>query len=289
MTATDPAPLLCPTCRSHDTMVGVGGNGLCFACSHTWDPTRVVAGPAPAVQAAPEPTDDDVQDPYAESNAAMVDAVESKLADELEQFTAGIDAEIAGRMAEMVGGVATLEGGQVGTVTYVYAEDQTVQVELGDGRFEIVPWSDLVRITPKIEPAALAPAGLVDELAGGGDTPATVEPPVGAATDEPPLAALVLTGELAALIVKAAVASPDTYQADGFKAYPPAGFLPATRDLFPVVEQAAVTAVRGLIAVFELDPDVILTAIYGEAYEPTQGDQTTTEVTGEPSSPDTSE
>lgn len=75
MTAAGTAPLVCPSCRSTSTMVGVQGNGLCFACSHTWDPKEVTAlpldTPAPAAPVIDEVAVStvaaalDVPDPYA--------------------------------------------------------------------------------------------------------------------------------------------------------------------------------------------------------------------------------
>lgn len=49
MTATDPAPLVCPQCGSTNTSVGGSGSGMCFECAHMWDPANVVALPRPTV------------------------------------------------------------------------------------------------------------------------------------------------------------------------------------------------------------------------------------------------
>lgn len=75
MTAAGAEPLVCPSCRSTSTMVGVQGNGLCFACSHTWDPKEVTALPLDTEPSAVPVIDEvavskvaaalDVPDPYA--------------------------------------------------------------------------------------------------------------------------------------------------------------------------------------------------------------------------------
>lgn len=224
MTATDPAPPVCPVCRSTETMVGGSGLALCYACTEQWDPAKVVAGPAPAlapfsmasvedVFGPAQPTDEDV----ARNPANVMHDPETPLAAMIPEP----DAHTFPPTWEGLAAYRTAGG--------------VISDEL---------WYDNF-IAPAAEP--LHPADAVDPDA---------------------LAVLAVQAELAALIVKAAVASPADAPELGFTSFPPAGFLPTTKDLQPVIEQAAVQAVRGLIAVYELDPARILAALGVTSDEP---------------------
>lgn len=62
MTATNPAPLICPQCQSTNTEIGGSGNGMCFECAHVWDPATVTALPRPALEPFALPSTGEVFD-----------------------------------------------------------------------------------------------------------------------------------------------------------------------------------------------------------------------------------
>jgi len=84
MTATNPSTIVCPQCHGVNTMVGASGLGMCFECSHQWNPDEVVAmgrprptpAPEPPTVPAPEPepatTDADVETYFASLSGARV-------------------------------------------------------------------------------------------------------------------------------------------------------------------------------------------------------------------------
>lgn len=253
-------------------MVGASGNGLCFDCQHSWDPATVTAGPKPAPLNQPpgvigivdtgEPPPVPLLAPF---DMATVEEVYGSIA-EPDDRTATFPPE------ELIGGTARLEGGQLATVVSFPSID-SVEVVLNDGRTEIVDFSDVERITPRAPAPATdavdvpVPAEYVDAVES---LIAEREYDKGDGNEE--AAAVKLTGELAVLIVKAAVASMPDAARPGEIVPVPIGFLPDDPGLFPIVEQAAVQAVRGVIAVFELDAAVLLAAVGLGDEEPNQGD-----------------
>lgn len=197
MTATEPTALICPTCRSVNTMIGVSGVGRCFDCAHEWDPTAEVATVAIEIE------------PFA--MAPVEDVYGPDIDDDVWAEPASQEATI--------GGTARLEGGQLATVLSWPSVD-SVELLLNDGRVEVVNVSDVERITERAPDPETAPVvESVDDLAaevqmavtlaqliimagvtsveGEGADVHPVAPPVGFLPDDP---ALMPTIEKAAAI-----------------------------------------------------------------------------------------
>lgn len=159
----------------------------------------------------------------------------------------------ADRFDTLIGGIATLEGGQVTEVVSFTTHDSVI-VRLSTGDLEDVDLNDVQAIVPPVvvpDPAVL---------------PETVD---GLAPD----AQLSLT--LARLIIRAGCESVNGTGADVTPGVPPVGYLPVEPDLHNVIERAAGLAVGMLIEVFELDVDAILEWVGAVHDETDQGDQTT--------------
>lgn len=197
-----------------DTAIGASGNGLCFACSHTWDPSV----PQPEPPARVEPTPANVVEEHPEPFGGVKDD------------RTGVE------LHELIGGTATLEGGQVATVIS-FTEDDRVIVRLRNDDLQDVSLADVERIVPPLPPVVEV-AVEIDE------------------NDPPPGIAAVL--HLAKLIVKAGIASVRNEGGQAVPAVPPVDWLPKDRAMFPVVEQACAVAVGMLITTFELDPADLL-------------------------------
>lgn len=134
MTAVQPVTPVCPECGGTNTMVLSDGMGKCFDDGHEWDPAQVTALPRPEIE------------PF---QMASVDEVFGP--------PPGVDPE-PGTLThdEMVGGTARLEGGQVAQVLS-FPDDDHVMVRLNDGRDELVPMSEVERITPRAPEYVIEP------------------------------------------------------------------------------------------------------------------------------------
>lgn len=219
----------CPECGATDTMIGASGNGLCFVCNATWDPGNVVAIPRPLTTAA----------------------VDAEMVADLETFVGETNAATRDYTTELVGGPVTLEGGQRG-VAVGFPDDDHVEVELGDGRHETVPFADVVSIGP----------------------PPLVSPPAADVVPDADQDAYAQMVQLtASLLVKAAVASVDTSGDEWHVGATPEGFVPPDLTPFHVLEQAGVMALVSLIVMFKIDPGLIVAGIDGAASAATEGDQ----------------
>lgn len=251
MTLPVPTAPTCPECGGTDTMVGASGNGLCFTCNATWDPTVVSAMPRP-------PT---------------VAAVDAAMTAELEAFTAEQNAAVRDYTTELIGGPVTLEGGQRG-VAVSFPDADHVEVELGDGRHEIVDFADVQSIGP---PPILGngagdpprPGMMWDENPVSGDME-WMDPDV---SDDDQDAYAQMVQLTASLLMKAAVASVDTSGDEWHVEATPEGFVPPDLTPFHVLEQAGVMALVSLIVMFKIDPGLIVAGIDGAAVAAIEGDQ----------------
>lgn len=214
MTATDAAPLACPYCASTNTTIGGSGSAMCLDCATMWDPAD-----ADPVNAPREVSIIDGQ------LVAGVEALTTELR--------GLAEELEG---DMVGGVATLEGGQTGEVV-AFAPDGDVIVKVASGDLLHVAIGDVERIMPPV--VIPEPVAMPDTIAAA-----------------PPDMVLALT--LAQTIIRAGCESVNGSGENVTPGVPPVGYLPTEPELHAVVERAAGLAVGMLIEVFELDVEAIL-------------------------------
>lgn len=224
-------PSACPNCASRNTTIGGSGAAMCLDCATMWDPADA---PAPSVLAAAiDPTVD--------------------LERDLEALQAEVDADAAQLLADLVGNVATLEGGQTGEVVAFDPNDDVI-VRLDSGDLVHVPLGDVT--------AMRAPVVIPDPVA----TPDDVD-------SAPPDMLLALT--LAQTIIRAGCESVHGSGEHVTPGVPPVGYLPADPELHAVVERSAGLAVGMLIEMFELDVDQILEWVGAVSDEEIQGDPTT--------------
>lgn len=106
-------------------MTTADGKGLCFACRHEWNPGEVTALPDP-----PQP------DP------ATADFERDVIA-----LTAQVDDDAKTILYDLIGQLATLEGGQLAMVVDVI-DVETLAVAIADGRIEHVGINDVDSIVP---------------------------------------------------------------------------------------------------------------------------------------------
>lgn len=239
MTVTEPAPIVCPACRSENTNVGASGLALCFDCAHQWDPKEVTALPAPLlapfgmapVEAVYGPTDADVA-----NHPANVPTPEPQGAPRITDHMTDAEIAWAVRHADALDALDATPA-DPDAHTFPPTWEGLAAYRAAGGVIDNELWYDNF-IAPAAEPLHPADAQGNEEAA-----------------------AIQMTAELATLIVKAAVASmPGVLSAEETDVAP-IGFLPDDPGLFPIVEQAAIQAVRGVIAVFELDAAALLEAI----------------------------
>lgn len=255
MTVTDTTTPRCPKCLSGNTMVGAAGVGRCFDCTHEWDP---------ATEVAPEPL---AVEPFAMAPIEDVYGPDDAVTD-----WDGIHDPDA-----LIGGTARLEGGQVATVN-AFPDADHVHVTLNDGRDEIVPMSDVERITPRASAAVVEAADDAHDAVGNViDVPdlSVVSPAVETLDDYDDQVQMTVT--LAQLIVMAGVSSVEGSGADVYPVAPPQGFLPDDPALMPVIEQAAAMAVGMLIVNLHLDVDAIVHTLQGPQPEEVGDQQQETE------------
>lgn len=259
MTAPHPSGLVCPQCGGVDTSVGGSGNGMCFECAYTWDPAvehgtarDAVApfGMAPVEEVFGDrpprrPVDLDTGKVWPEG---MGDAM---LAEDVDTYN--------DRLAELVGGVATLEGGQTAIVV-TFTDDERVVVTLATGDTEVVPLSDVERIVPPAPPA--------------------VEPVEVEVEAEPPveMQAMML---MASKILEAGVKASYALTQSETLIDVPTGYLPEEPALWSIVEQACVVAIGMLIDATDMDAEAVALWFGIELEVPTEGDQTTEDDNGE--------
>jgi hypothetical protein len=233
MTATDPAPIACPNCASTQTTIMGSGAAICTDCATTWDPADA---PAPSVLAA-------------------AIAADHEFEAEVEALTEQVNADAGLLLADLVGNMATLEGGQTGEVVAFDPNDDVI-VRLDSGDLVHVPLADVIAMR---EPVAIPePIALPDDPA---ELPADVR----------------LSIELAQTIIRAGCESVNGTGEHVTPGVPPIGYLPGAPELHQVIERAAGLAVGMLIEMFELDVDVILEWVGATSEEATQGDPTTEE------------
>jgi hypothetical protein len=238
MTATNPATLTCPACQSANTMLQADGDGLCFECRNVWNPAEVVAlTPPPPVVAMPDTVDTILGPP--DELRDEVDPVDEDAATTSDVLAAGGLVSFADALlAELVGGIARLEGGQRAVVAEVLDED-TLRVILGDGRSEVVTFADVESVTPASSADHDAETG---ELFRKPDTDVQ--------------AALLCAG----LIIEAGVQTVQSAADGAVIGLPPTGWLPRDGDLVDVLEQACGLAVAMVIDVTGADPSTLALA-----------------------------
>lgn len=258
MTVPVPSSLICPECGDGDTMHTADGGALCFACRHEWNPAEVVAIPLDRLGVTAVLTVADVLGPPAGIDDLIIDTPTVDDAHVWGTDDEADDDTAQARMDALVGGTATLEGGQYARVI-AFPDADHVIVELAGGEQVTVNFADVDRIMPP------TPARQLD-----------VDP------EDVAVAQAVADGvtNIAGLLIKAAVASivgeGDTAQiVNG-----PEGFLPAEPEMFPIVEQAAVHACATLIVMSGLDPAALVAAV-DRWSAASQGDQTTEETTND--------
>lgn len=256
-------------------MLTADGNALCFACRHEWNPAQVVAIPRPTVEPAPTatvdrppgkllPDDEHWRDATAETVADVLGPpagyIPDELAraretiDELDAAAADVDADDAQALLDsMIGGTATLEGGQYARVIDFPDEDH-VLVELSGGEQVTVELGDVDRIMPP------APAA---------------DPELDAAAEAWKVALAAGVSTMTMLMLKAAVAAVDVDDDGARLGNIPEGFLPSDAEMFPIIETAVVHALASLIITYGIDPAAILASV--DAYEASanQGDHET--------------
>lgn len=117
--------MICPQCRTPNTMITADGTALCFECRFEWNPNELVAGPSPIIQ------------PFAMATVEEVFGPPPGV--ELEPAPFEID--------DLLGQVATLEGGQqaliIGTDGF-----GPLTVVTATGHELTVPLSDVVAVVP---------------------------------------------------------------------------------------------------------------------------------------------
>lgn len=121
--------MICPACRSENTMTTSDGGALCFECRNEWDPTQLVAGPAPVIA------------PFAMASVEEVFGPPPGVELDPPPF----------EMDDLLGQIATLEGGQqmlitetdgFGPITGVTPSGDTLHVPLSDV-VSVVPLPEL--------------------------------------------------------------------------------------------------------------------------------------------------
>lgn len=285
MTTNDATTLVCPNCASTNTAIGGSGSAICTDCAHLWNPNDVQYPPTPIyvppLQATVEevfgtPADDDNEPkweryPPTSEGLAQYRRDGNSIADahwfQLHKATpVEVDPDAYNYETEkalLVGGVATLEGGQVATVV-AFTGSETVIVALSTGDLQEVPMSDVERIMPPI--VIPDPVVIPDDVDA---MPADMQ--------------LALT--LAQVIIRAGCESVTGTGASVTPGVPPVGYLPADEALHSVVERAAGLAVGMLIEAFGLDVDAILRFV-GAVDESAEVATETTEVEDESSTSD---
>lgn len=263
MTANDATTLVCPNCASTNTAIGGSGSAICTDCAHLWDPGDVEYPPTPIYVPPVQAT---VEEVFGPENVVEPFHVEARDGFPLTPATMA-DAERVGTLGDeldqLVGGIATLEGGQTAEVIAFSIHD-SVLVKLATGDLEEVPLADVVRIMP---PVVIPDPVIIPDEVGG--MPADMQ--------------LALT--LAQVIIRAGCESVTGTGASVTPGVPPVGYLPADEALHTVVERAAGLAVGMLIEAFELDVDAILRFV-GAVDESAEVATETTEVEDESSTSD---
>lgn len=261
MTATAPDALTCPNCKSINTMRTADGNALCFDCRTEWDPATITTLPAPVTQPVAEwgaklmeennakitenvetfegLTVDNVLGAPIEVLPADAKAADAALAEELEALADQVNADANAMLDSLIGGTATLEGGQGGIVV-AFVDDETLAVQLADGRVEHVNYAD-------VESIVAAPTAA---------TALTVD------VDDATAAAIASADlSIAALILKAGIATLKVVDGAQQVGTPPEGFLDPDPEMFPIIERGAATAAAMLILVCGVDVDALLRTI----------------------------
>lgn len=228
MTATDPVRPTCPECGNTNTMVLSDGMARCFDDQHEWDPETVTALPRPPIA------------PFAMASV-----------EEVFGPPPGFDVEApADTRAELVGGTARMEGGQLGTVTG-FPDDDHVTVLLNDGRSETVALSDVETITAR--------------------APAFVPGPQPTADVTVPSWALDVEA-LSNLILRAGLAAIETRDGVPVVGDPPADWLPRDESSNALVEAAAALAVARLVVAYEIDQADVYEYLDKQTNQEVQGD-----------------
>lgn len=229
MTVTDTQPAPCRKCGA-PTMVLGSGNIMCTACGNIHDPNAPAAHDnvviAPFGMAPVEEVYPTVPPPEVDTSAPAV-------------------------LADQVGGIAFLEGGQRATVIE-FPDYDHVTVLLADGREETVPVADVDRIV----------APTPDRIPGVADDDLDAVPDV-----------LIAEMMLAETIVRAAAYTVREIPEGEPPPEIPQGFMPKGAAMLLVIERAAVSAVRSLFLIYDLDPAAVLAAIDGEPVTPEEGNQ----------------
>lgn len=231
---------------------------MCLDCGSMWDPAESQLSPPPVIEPFGMAPVDEV---YGElARLAAADAPDS---DNIADVSAWLHASgnhdtYEERIESMVGGSATLDGGQVAEVVS-FTSSETVIVRTVSGDLAEVPIGDVLRIMPPVvipEPVAV---------------PDTIDA-------APPDMLLALT--LAQTIIRAGCESVHGSGEHVTPGVPPVGYLPAEPELHAVVERSAGLAVGMLIEMFELDVDAILEWV-GAVSESDDSGNPTTEVASE--------
>lgn len=234
-------------------MVGVQGNGLCFACSHTWDPKEVTALPLDT-----EPPTAPVIDEVAVSTVAAALDVPDPYAfpatwDGLQLFRAA-----GGSMREETWWEVMMRAD-------VESVDPKAAVLAGGARLAGSQGPDFD------EDPATGDMRRVDPVTGEWVDTEHPQPSMMDGVDD----AIAVTMMLAELIVKAGIAALNGQGDDVTPGVPPTGYLPDDPAMHGMIEQAAAIAVGMLITNMHLDVDELLATLGGVTYEETEGDQTT--------------
>lgn len=218
-----------------------------------WNPDELVGIPlahADAIAAVHGEVADPLmegREPDKYTNDEQPTAVERLLAHTVDPET------YADYQAEMVGGIATLEGGQIAQVV-TFTDDDRVVVTLATGDTEVVDLSDVVRIVPPAPEPEPEP-----------------EPEVDDAPDVELQAAMVM----AANIIDAGVKAAYTIEHPDSLVDVPTNFLPDDPAMWEVVEKACAVAIGMLIDATDDTPETIAAFFDIQLTDNTQGDQQT--------------
>lgn len=203
-----------------------------------FDVERRTDGTDSPPDATPAPADD----PFAEGRKIAAEATalaDAEMVAEIENIIDESNASADEMLAAMLGGVATLEGGQIGVVLG-FPDDDHVTIELRNGEIVNVDYGDVESIVMAERSPVAASVDVDDDTAGA-------------------IAQADMT--IAGLILKAGVATVRGVGDTAELGTPPEGYLPADADMFPIVERGAATAAALLIMVCQVDTDALLARI----------------------------
>lgn len=139
--------MICPQCNTENTMTLSNGLGFCFECHFEWNPSELKALPPLKVEPFAMPTVEEVfGPPLGTPERDAYDAARESAA----AATAPADApapDAGFEMIQLVGQLATLEGGQEVLITGV-PDDDHIEAVTASGDTITVGFTDVEKVTP---------------------------------------------------------------------------------------------------------------------------------------------